>query len=73
MNSFKAPLQEYEPGPRNPKCSDWSAPVLTLGVVQERLGHSSAAFTMQVYGHASKGMQEQAAEAFAGLLAEAPT
>ncbi|HJM54407.1 MAG TPA: hypothetical protein QGI07_10375 [Dehalococcoidia bacterium] len=42
-------------------------------VVQERLGHSSAAFTMQVYGHASKGMQEQAAEAFAGLLAEAPT
>lgn len=38
-------------------------------VVQDRLGHSSAAFTMQVYGHASKGMQEQAASDFAKLLA----
>ncbi len=37
-------------------------------VVQERLGHASAAFTMQVYGHVSAGMQEEAAIAFAGLM-----
>ena len=40
-------------------------------VVQERLGHASAAFTMQVYGHAAAGLQTQAASAFADLLAEA--
>ena len=38
-------------------------------VVQERLGHASPAFTMQVYGHVSAGMQEEAAKAFAGLMA----
>ena len=38
-------------------------------VVQQRLGHASAAFTMQVYGHVSPGMQEEAAIAFAGLMA----
>ena len=37
-------------------------------VVQERLGHSSAAFTLQVYGHLAKGLQEQAASAFADAL-----
>ncbi len=39
-------------------------------VVQERLGHASAAFTLQVYGHVSAGMQEQAAADFANLMAE---
>ncbi|MCH7739552.1 MAG: tyrosine-type recombinase/integrase [Chloroflexi bacterium] len=38
-------------------------------VVQERLGHSSAAFTMQVYGHVMARMQEQAGKDFADLLA----
>ena len=38
-------------------------------VVQERLGHASAAFTMQVYGHVAAGLQEEAAAAFAGLVA----
>ena len=38
-------------------------------VVQERLGHASAAFTMQVYGHVAAGLQEEAAIAFAGLVA----
>jgi len=37
-------------------------------VVQERLGHASAAFTLQVYGHVAKGLQEQAATAFADAL-----
>lgn len=35
-------------------------------VVQELLGHSTAAFTMQVYSHLLPGMQEQSA----GRLAE---
>lgn len=39
-------------------------------VVQERLGHSSAAFTMQVYGHVAAGLQAAAASAFADLLQE---
>lgn len=37
-------------------------------VVQDRLGHANAAFTMNVYGHASAGLQEQAAKDFAALL-----
>ena len=39
-------------------------------VVQERLGHSSAAFTMQVYGHVSAGLQAKAAQDFAALMSE---
>ena len=39
-------------------------------VVQDRLGHASAAFTMQVYGHLAAGLQGQAANAFAELMAE---
>jgi integrase len=37
-------------------------------VVQDRLGHASAAFTMQVYGHVAAGLQGRAAEAFADLM-----
>ena len=36
--------------------------------VQERLGHASAAFTLQIYGHVSAGMQAQAADAFAEYM-----
>ncbi len=39
-------------------------------VVQERLDHASPAFTMSVYGHVSPGMQAEAANAFAKLMAE---
>ncbi|MCH8088737.1 MAG: site-specific integrase, partial [Chloroflexi bacterium] len=39
-------------------------------VVQERLGHASAAFTMQVYGHVAAGLQEEAAKSFAALMEE---
>lgn len=38
--------------------------------VQERLGHASAAFTLQVYGHVSAGMQAQAAAAFADYMSD---
>jgi integrase len=37
-------------------------------IVQERLGHSSAAFTMQVYGYGSEELQREATERFADLL-----
>tara|TARA_B100001146_G_scaffold206532_1_gene201240 strand:+ start:1172 stop:1528 length:357 start_codon:yes stop_codon:yes gene_type:complete len=36
--------------------------------VQERLGHASAAFTMQVYGHVAAGLQQEAANAFVELM-----
>jgi hypothetical protein len=37
-------------------------------VVSERLGHSSPAFTMQVYQHVLPGMQADAAAAFGELV-----
>ncbi len=37
-------------------------------VVSERLGHSTAAFTLQVYSHVIPGMDEQAAGAVAALI-----
>ena len=39
-------------------------------VVQSRLGHASAAFTMDVYGHVSADLQAEAANAFAKLMPE---
>jgi integrase len=38
-------------------------------VVQKRLGHASAAFTMQVYDHVAAGLQAEAAKAFANYMA----
>ncbi len=38
-------------------------------IVSERLGHSTVAFTMDVYSHALPSMQQEAAEAVAGLIA----
>jgi len=38
-------------------------------IVQERLGHSSAAFTMNRYGHVNADMQLEAVEKFARLMA----
>jgi integrase len=37
-------------------------------IVQERLGHSSPAFTLAVYSHVVPGMQEQAARRLAERL-----
>ncbi len=42
-----------------------------LKIVQELLGHSSAAFTLQVYGHTVPDLQEQSTRALeARLLGE---
>lgn len=43
-----------------------------LHAVQERLGHASAAFTLERYGHVLPGSQRQAAETFAAMLAGIP-
>lgn len=38
-------------------------------VVSERLGHSTPTFTMMTYQHVLPGMQDDAARAFAAILA----
>jgi integrase len=40
-------------------------------VVQERLGHSSIAITMDIYSHVNPTMQRAAADRFSALLDEA--
>lgn len=42
-------------------------------VASERLGHANVAFTMSVYQHVLPGMQAEAAETFAALLATRST
>ena len=44
---------------------------MPLKVVSERLGHSTAAFTMTVYQHVLPGQQMQAAEQFAAIVGAA--
>ena len=39
-------------------------------VVQERLGHSSVQFTLQVYGHLLPGQQQAAADGFAASFSD---
>ncbi len=41
---------------------------VSIKVVQERLGHSSAAFTLSTYTHVLSGMQDQAARAVSAML-----
>lgn len=41
-----------------------------IKVVSERLGHASPAFTMSVYQHVLPGMQREAADTFARLVAD---
>jgi hypothetical protein len=38
--------------------------------VSERLGHSTVAFTLDVYSHVIEGLQEEAANTVADLLFE---
>lgn len=43
-----------------------------LKVVQELLGHSSAALTLQVYGHVAPGLQERSARSLEARLLGSP-
>jgi site-specific recombinase XerD len=50
--------------------SQWLPHGADIFSVFRRLGHASAAFTMDAYGHLLRGEQRQAAEAIDYLLAQ---
>lgn len=56
---------------RHTAASQWIMQGADIFTVSRRLGHSSAAFTMDVYAHLFKGQQKVAAEALDGLIARA--
>ena len=57
---------------RRTAATHWSKAGVEIHVVSRRLGHASAAFTMDTYGHMLAGMQRRAAEAFDRLIATEP-
>jgi integrase len=59
-------------GQRHTMATLWLAAGVNIKVVQERLGHSRASVTMNIYAHAIPGMQRQAVEQMRGLLDPAP-
>ena len=54
---------------RHTAASQWIRHSADIFTVSRRLGHASAAFTMDVYAHLLKGQQRVAAEALDHLLA----
>ena len=56
---------------RHTAASQWLRHGVDVFAVSRRLGHASAAFTMDTYAHLLKGQQRQAAEALDHLLAQA--
>ena len=54
---------------RHTAATHWIKAGVEIHVVSRRLGHASAAFTMDTYGHMLAGMQRRAAEAFDHLIA----
>ena len=54
---------------RHTAATQWLRHGADVFSVSRRLGHASAAFTMDVYGHLLKGQQHQAAEALDHVLA----
>jgi len=54
---------------RHTAASLWIKAGVDVFTVSRRLGHASAAFTMDTYTHLLKGQQRQAAEALDHLLA----
>lgn len=55
---------------RHTAASQWIRRGADIFSVSRRLGHASASFTMDVYGHLLKGQQRQAAEALDHLIAQ---
>ncbi|HEX6299048.1 MAG TPA: tyrosine-type recombinase/integrase [Acidimicrobiia bacterium] len=65
------------PGPQTPHDAarhTWATLALASGVhpkvVQERLGHSSIAITLDRYSHVIEGMDRDAAETVAALIGD---
>jgi site-specific recombinase XerD len=56
---------------RHSAASQWLRHGADVFSVSRWLGHASASFTMDTYGHLLAGQQRQAAEALDHLLAEA--
>ena len=56
---------------RHTVASQWIKQGADVFTVSRRLGHASAAFTMDVYAHLLKGQQTVAAEAMDALIAKA--
>lgn len=56
---------------RHTAASQWLRHGVDVFAVSRRLGHASAAFTMDTYAHLLKGQQREAAEALDHLLARA--
>lgn len=54
---------------RHTTASQWIKAGVDLLTVSRRLGHGSASFTMDVYGHLLSGQQRAAAEALDHLIA----
>ena len=54
---------------RHTAATHWIKAGVEIHVVSRRLGHASAAFTMDTYGHMLSGMQRRAAEALDHLIA----
>lgn len=55
---------------RHAMATHWLASGISPKVVSERLGHSSVAFTLQVYGHVLPNQQAEAAERVAATLVD---
>jgi len=53
---------------RHTAATHWIKAGVDIHIVSRRLGHASAAFTMDTYGHLLSGMQKQASEAMDHLL-----
>ena len=55
---------------RHTAATQWINHGVDIFTVSRRLGHASASFTMDVYGHLLKGQQRAAAEALDYILAK---
>lgn len=59
-------------GQRHTMATLWLAAGVNIKVVQERLGHSRASVTMNIYARAMPGIQRQAVQQMRGILDPTP-
>lgn len=70
LRNVAVPLSN--PGPASHARDDPAAGRRASKVVQERLGHSTIAITLDTYSHAIPAMQEDAATRGAGIIDKEP-